>query len=143
MVLFGFEDGHVGILAKQETDDGDTVTGRAKSPPLQVSTTTMAFTGLSLTALHTGSTDTLTVKSFLDKRDAAKQTYSGSWNAGGGIYGTALWNTDTVDPSYKTRRINLPNGSRGEVYQYEVSGTHQWRTRQAEVLFKPLSRRSR
>lgn len=143
-MLFGFEDGHVAVLVEQDRDDGVAFTGRARSIPLQVDSTTQAPQALMVTALETGSTNTISVKAFLNERGVSVQSFSGPWDQGsalygGGIYGTSLWG----GTGFKTRKIPFRAGSRGEIIQFEVSGSKPFRLRNCELLMHPVAQRSR
>lgn len=143
-VWFGFHDGHVGVLANRETDDGVAITGRAKTPPVQLGRGTMALLGLMVTAEDTGS-QSLTFRTYINGQPDARQAWNGAFAGGNAVFGTGVF--DTADwgsaNNFRTRKINLPAGSRGELAQVEVEGTSRWRLRRMELNAKPLSQRSR
>lgn len=143
-ILFGTNDGHIAILAHSDTDDSDTVTGWARSGPLQLDGTTMAFTSMEVSAVETG-TQTLTIKSFVDRKGAPKQEASLAFASatpvyGTDLYGTALW---AGENQVKTRKVMLPAGTRGESFQFEIRGTGQWQFKQADLVAKPMGQRSK
>lgn len=143
-VLFGFRDGHVAVLAKRNTDEGQTVTGYARSPTIvPLSSTTSAPVALLVTAEETGATETLTVKSFLNKRNNEVQEHTAVYNDGGAITTTNILDTTALsEDTWVTRRINLPAGTRCESFQFEISGTMQWKFKSAEFLATPKGQRS-
>lgn len=144
IMLFGTADGHVCIFHNQEKDDSDTVTSYAKSPPLQVSGTTQAMTGLLVTMEETGANNTAAIRSYIDERGVPKQTFTSHWDQGSAIYGTARLGTATFGGrGFKTKRIPLPAGTRGEVFQYEVRSDKPFRLRSCELLLRPLAQRSK
>jgi hypothetical protein len=142
-VVFGFEDGHIGVLKDMDYDDAVTVTGTARSIPVQPSSDTYAMTGLMVTAKAMGGSDGLTVRTFLDKSPVPRQQYSNDWDSGEPQVGDQTNQVVFRDDAVVTRRVNLPAGSRGSVVQYEVSGTSQWKLREVDVLLTRLGQRSR
>ena len=142
-ILFGTWDGFVCELAGRETDDGRAITGRARSVPARPAAHTHAFTGLLIAAGETGASD-LTIKTFVNQKPSAQQTWIGEFDAGTGRLGTGLYGTATAGTrTYKTRKIALPAATRGESLQYEVSGTGRWALRSAELLLRPVGQRSK
>lgn len=153
-VIFAFADGHLALLEKAETDDGDTVEGFAKSPPVSpLGNTTFAVTGLMVMAKETGPLQTLTIKSYLNRADIATQEYDAPFDAGanafdetsqkyGAVTGSNVQATFAGEPMV-TRKINLPKGTKCQSYQFEVRGTGRWVFRQAEILASPKGQRSK
>ncbi len=143
-VLFGHEDGHISILAEQERDDGNVITGRAKSPPFQFGGITKSIRGAILTAKELGSSDSVTVKYFQEQRSASIQDSAVTFDEGVPIFDTVtLGSTVAEHPSFVTEKSNIKAGTRTKIFQYEISGSKQWRLRQAVLLAKPLSQRSK
>ncbi len=143
-VYFGFHDGHVGILCNRERDDGIAITGRARTPPMQAGRGTMAMQSLLVTAEDTGS-QSLTFRTFVNGQPDARQSWQGAFEGGNAVYGTGLYGTADWGSSanFRTRKLNLPNGTRGEIVQVEVEGTSRWRLRRMELNAKALAQRSR
>lgn len=143
-ILFGTNDGHIAILVNADTDDGDTITGWSRSGPYQLSGGTLAFTSMEVTATDTG-TQTLTIKSFVDRKGAAKQEASLAFSAGAPVYGTGLYDAAlwAGEHELRTRKVMFPAGTRGENFQFEIRGTGQWQFKQAELIAKPMGQRSK
>lgn len=144
IMLFGSNDGHLSILHNQEKDDSSAVTSYAKSPPLQVSGTTQAMTGLLVTMEETGASNTAEIRSYTDERGSPKQTFTTRWDQGSAIFGTGRFGTALFGGrGMRTRRLPLPAGTRGEVFQYEISSSKPFRLRSCELLLRPLAQRSK
>jgi hypothetical protein len=152
-MLFGFNDGHIAVLRKAATDDGATITGYAKSPvQAPLAGRTMAVTGLMVTAQETGPVETLTVKSFLNRRSTAMQEYAATFDDGADCYGGSEKYGPVTGANVQalyageplvTKKLNLPAGSSCERFQFQVGGTGQWKFRMAEVLLNEKGYRSK
>ncbi len=143
-VLFGHEDGHISILAEQERDDGNVITGRAKSPPIQFGGTTNALIGIAITGKELGTTDTVTCNFYKEQRQAAFQSPTITFDEGVPLLDTVtLGSTVAEHPAYPTESVRIKAGTRVNIFQYEISGTQQWRIRQCVLRAKPLSQRSK
>jgi len=59
------------------------------------------------------------------------------------ILGMTVINVKRGSSVLRTKKINMPSGSRGETVQYEVRGSGLWRFRHAELLAVPLTHRSK
>ena len=143
-IVFAFVDGHLGVICNAETDDGFTITGTARSPPLPADLSTKAFTAIMLTMSDKGSGESVAVKTYADQSQGAVQTWTDEFDAGASVFGTAVFGTDKwSDRRMKTRKILLPAGTRGEGLQYEIVGAGRWLLRKAEALLRPISQRSK
>lgn len=150
-ILFGTNDGHIAILVSADTDDGSTITGYARSIPVSpLGARTVAPTGVMVSAHETGSSQTLTVKSFVNERDNAVQTFSSPFNAGTSLWGASVWGASTASnvmlwgsKPIVTRKINIPAGTKCNQYQFEVRGTGRWSFDSAELLLAQKGYRSK
>ena len=99
---------------------------------------------LLVTAEDTGS-QSLTFRTFVNGQPDARQSWQGAFEGGNAVYGTGLYGTADWGSSanFRTRKLNLPNGTRGEIVQVEVEGTSRWRLRRMELNAKALAQRSR
>lgn len=142
-ILFGTADGHVCVLGSNVMDGGSAIEAYAKSPPIPLNNT-MALTSLRLTASARGSTDQLTVETFVNNRGKL-QTITTELDAGGalyntGTYGTSTWSTKrekTVMLKLRAGGVSsgttLRPGTVGETFQYKIKGSFPFRFKRAEV----------
>jgi len=150
-VLFGTNDGHIQVLGEGDTDDGETITGYAKTASLapfgeREGSLVAALVDVS----DLGATNTLSVKSYTDKKQTAKLSKTLSVNGKQATFGAAYWTEDgaQADPSWADgrfleKRVNQPNGTRGNKFQLELSGTDRWKARGMTLLARILERRGR
>lgn len=143
-VLFGTSDGHIQVLTNAATDDGQTISARAKSPPLALPEgRDGSYVGTMLTFQDLGD-QTVGLKTFTDRKQAARLDKTLSADADQSVYGTDAWDTAAWgDDRHITVRANNPAGSRGSQIQYEVSGSSRWRLRAAHGMVRPMGMRGR
>lgn len=142
VVLFGHYDGTVSVLTNNETDDGDTITGRARSIPQSFDNITTAPIAIMLNMFTDQSN--VTIRTFIDQTGKPKQEASIEFNGDEAVYNTATYSSDESGgvfsgQRWKTKRVNLPSGTRGTQLQYEIEGASRWRLRDATLLAKPKS----
>lgn len=141
VVLFGHYDGTVSVLTSRVTDDGDTITGRARSVPISFDNITTAPTGLMLQMFADQAN--LTVRTFLDQKGAASQSGSLGFTTDEAVFGTDLYGTGVFSGDrVLTKKLNQPSGSRATQLQYEIEGSARWRLRNAHLLLRPIGHRS-
>ena len=142
-MLFGCEDGHVAVLRSADTDDGDTITGRARSIPLELmKTQTVTPNDLVVQFHELGDSESMTVRHFINRRGTAHAEPSVTVAALSSTYDTNGFSGHASPATYSgdrivTRKVAIPAGSRCEVYQFEIEGTSQFAFRQAELLVNP------
>lgn len=151
-ILFGTQDGHLAALTEALTDDGDAITGYAKSPNIHIAgAQTFAPTAILITAKETGATETLTVRTFLNEEKAPNQASTQALNRGSDLYGgTEVYGPATgsnvaaqfATAGLVTKKFMIPAGSRAQSISFEVRGTGKWRFRLAEMLVTAKGQRS-
>ncbi len=137
-LLFGMEDGTIAVMRKHDTDDGDTITGRARSVLHTIDTKKYRLQQLNLYALEQPASHTMTVRHYLDttKTPFAAPSHSVKFSQGG---------PDRLDTGQLTvmrlgyeRFVSYPftikEGAECSGYAYEVEGTSQWRIRRADLV---------
>lgn len=146
-LLFGFNDGHVAVLVDAETDDGDQVTGYAKSPLMQPAVNTeIVASGL---LLCVSEADAIEIEYSMNQREASTDPTprrNFRYRDGDARFGTGVFETAVFSGRpYVTRRIPFQNGNlaRGEMFQWAIIGSTRWRLRSAELLLSgPTVQRS-
>lgn len=138
-VLFGFNDGHVGVLCENDTDDGSAVTGRARSAPTQpAALRENKFNRLHVSAKHGGAAQSITVRAFVDRSLVGESAQPKSFGSNASEWNVALWNTGVwANGVFKNEQVRFPNGTRGESFQWEAEGTWRWVIAAAELLLQP------
>lgn len=144
-IYFGMEDGHIAVLRDAPTDDGSTITGRARSPLLEP-VPGEEFTASAL-LVTVNEVDDLTLRYAMNQRTLEVEPqrnfrYLGNTQR----LGTGLFNTaEFASNTFVTRRIPLQNGlrSKGQMFQYEIEGTSRWRLRSVKLVTSgPVVQRS-
>lgn len=143
-LVFGHADGTISRLEKNLTDDGETITGTARTAVFTAGGFTMAISGYMLTLDDTGASGSVTVYEYLNQDDAAPNTlYTGDFDAGTAEVDSFTVGTDSIGSrKKKTKRIHAKSGTRAESVQLEISGSTRWRLRNIELLMNPLGQRS-
>lgn len=141
-LLFGMEDGTIATLRKAATDDGDTITGRARSPLHQVDSKKYRAEQLNVMAMEMSSSESLTVRHFLDttKTVFAAPSHAVKLSAAGPMR-LDVDETDAFRLAYErwvTFPFKLKEGAEFSAYAYEVEGTGQWRIRGADLALVML-----
>lgn len=131
-MLFGTYDGHLCVMVKADTDDGDTITGRAKTPKMQpVGSAQLKPVSVRVVAEEIVQ---LTVRTFLDNRPS-HQSVDEAFAMDGSLYGTDLFGTGKfAGQPLVGRTMPLRHGTNCMAIQAEVEGTGQWRLRSIEVM---------
>jgi len=150
-VLFGTNDGHVQVLTEGESDDGETISAHAKSAAMAPFGEREGSLVAALVDVEDmGATNTLTVNSYTDKKESTALAKTLSVNAKQATFGSSYWTEDTgqsdpnwADGRFLEKRINQPNGTRGNKFQLELSGTSRWKARAITFLARILERRGR
>lgn len=141
-MLFGMQDGTIAALRQGATDDGEVITGRARSPLHQIDTKRYRLEQLTLYAKELSPTQSLVVRHYLDG-------ISTPFAAPARAVKHGQTGQDYLDVSTLTtmrlaydRWISCPypikEGAEASSYAYEVEGTAQWRIRGADVLLGEL-----
>jgi len=142
-ILFGTNDGHIAVLRSADTDDGDTITGRALSPLVQPAlTATVAPTAITLMAEESGSS--LTVNTYLNHRPVWSSP-AVSFTGDSAVLDTSKLYDSSNSSEYGgkrvvTKKIDMKSFARTEGFQYEISGTGRWRVKSAELLLSAIAR---
>lgn len=138
-LLFGMEDGTIAVLRKGATDDGDVITGRARSPLHQVDTKNYRLEQLNLYAKEQSSLESLTVRHLIDTTRTAFASPSQSVKLSAA--GPSRLDNGTLSTTFALaydRWVSKPflikEGAEASAYAYEVEGTSQWRIRMAELV---------
>lgn len=144
-VLFGTNDGHIQVLVDGVNDDGKAFTGTVRSAPVQPF---MEREGSLVAALVSvadlGASQTLSVKTYLDKKETPVATKALTVDGRQSVYDTGVFDTATfADDRFIEKRINQPFKARGHKFQLEFSGTGKWKTRDVTLLARVLERRGK
>ena len=149
-LLFGTADGHICTLGDGDYDGATAITGVARSHYVAFGGKTVAGTAMLLNVQDTHTTAQLTVRTYFNCSTGARQTWQGVTTYGGAAFGSAVFGTSTLGGGdFKLVRANLRAGaggaglasSIGEIFAYEVAGTHRFRIRAAHMLIDPKSYR--
>ena len=137
-LLVGTDDGHVATLHAGSTDDGSTVTGRAKSALITLAgTREFDISRLHVDVEALGSTPTLDVNVYASRRADPILDATIYLDSGDAVYGTSQWASDsTVLWAAKTGRnmsVGVRGGQRVAAAAFELSGSSRWRYRQGEA----------
>ena len=148
-LVFGHVDGTISELVPNLSDDGETITGTARTAVFTSGGLTMAVKGYMVTMEDTGgsSTETVSMIQYLNEDESAATTvYSGSLDGGTAEVDSFTLDTDSLGGKTgkkKTKKVNAKSGTRAESVQLEVSGTGRWKLRNIELLLSGLGQRSK
>ena len=149
-VLFGTNTGHIQVLHSTDTDDGQTITGTARTTPIPVfGDREGSFLGVVGSYADLGQDhsepNTLTLKTFTEQRDESNSSAAVKLNAGKGSADTTAWADSKKygDGRFLHKRTNLPPGTKGNSVSVEITGTKRWKMRNLTLLARRLSRRGR
>lgn len=141
-LLFGMEDGTIAVLRKSATDDGDTITGRARSPLHQLDTKKYRMEQLNLYAMEQSASESLTVRHFMDTTKTAFAAPSICVKlSAAGPNRLDVAETDSFQLAYErwvSFAFKIKEGAEASAYAYEVEGTSQWRIRGADLALVML-----
>lgn len=140
---FGHVDGTISRLVDAETDDGDTITGYARTPRISAGGTSNSVLGLMCSMEETGPGKTITAKVYTNRATNPAAEISESYDFGSAVLGSFALGTHAVaDNQIRTRKLNVKLGTVGTSYSVEIRGTSQWRLEDLEILLKGKGQRS-
>jgi len=133
-MLFGTWDGHLAIMRAADTDDGDTITGIARTPSVAPAETATTEPVAIVATVRDMGPQNLTFRLFINSdkawHDGAKPFDEGAPRFDAGVFGTAAWGAG----KWATRKIPVKAHAMGEAFQVEIEGTGQWRLRTWEMI---------
>jgi hypothetical protein len=165
-LLIGTDDGHVATLLPQQKDDGETITGYARTPPIapfgdmRADFTRLMVEAVQLGAAGVGTGNRLAIATYVNRRDAHNQLGFLELDGGGMVFASRdspgagdaeLGDADNPadeDPTLagnerKVVPLNLLVGTAGHTFAIKVTGASRWRFRGATVEARALERHSR
>lgn len=143
-LLIGTDDGHIQTLSNAQTDDGASISARARGAWSQpFGGREGAVVGLLATVggLADGS---MRLDLHTQRRGRAAQEATVYPDEGWSRWGTDEWGTGVwAESGQKTIRVNVTSGTKATQVALEVGGSSRWSYSGGELLVRPMSRRGR
>lgn len=140
-LVFGHEDGTISTFIDNWTDDGETITGYARTPIIKAGGNVISPSGYMVTVRDMGEdvvqTDNhLTFKEFLDQDEGNETTvHTGAFSGGSAAVSSMEIDTDKVAGRKNvTRKIMSKSGTRAREVQLQIEGVGRWRLRNLEAI---------